>query len=128
MGEDVAPCGTQPGLRLATKDAVIHSLAPVVDDVVVEQAERVHLSLLLKSLTVLLDIFHWLAIRVGPSPSFSPSRMASRSSLDRGSRLELRAGFSRSFSNSSAIGGFFLVGGIPLRGVLNVTLCRPHVI
>jgi len=55
-----------------------------------------------------------------------PSRMANRSSLDSGWRLELRAGFSRSFSKSSAIGGFLLVGGIPLRGVLNVMLCPSH--
>jgi len=53
--------------------------------------------------------------------------MANRSSLDSGWRLEVRAGFSRSFSNSSAIGGFFLLGGIPLWAVLNVTLCPSHV-
>ena len=41
--------------------------------------------------------------------------------------LQIRGPISRSFSNSSAIGGLFLFGGMPLRGVLNVTLCLLNV-
>ncbi len=84
-------------------------------------------SLHLNSLTVLLDNPHRLPIRVVPTPSHNPSRMANRSSLDSGSWLEVRGPISRRFSSSSAIGRFFLVGGIPLRGVLNVTLCLLNV-
>ncbi len=38
VGEDVALGDAQPGL--ATEDALIHSLAPVVYDLIVEQTER----------------------------------------------------------------------------------------
>ncbi len=40
VSEDVALGDAQPGLGLATEDALIHSLAPVVYDLVVEQTER----------------------------------------------------------------------------------------
>ena len=41
MGEDVALGDAESGLGLAAENALKHSLAPVVYDVVVEQAERV---------------------------------------------------------------------------------------
>ena len=41
MGEDVALGDTQPGLRLTTEHALIHSLTSVDYDVLVEEAERV---------------------------------------------------------------------------------------
>ncbi len=41
VGEDVALGDAQPGLRLTTENTLVHSLAPVVYDVVVEQAEGV---------------------------------------------------------------------------------------
>ncbi len=41
VGEDVALGDAQPGLRLTAEHALVHSLAPVVYDLVVEQAERV---------------------------------------------------------------------------------------
>ena len=41
MGEDVALGDAESGLGLATEDALVHSLAPVVYDVVVEEAKRV---------------------------------------------------------------------------------------
>ena len=84
-------------------------------------------SLPLNSRTVFVDIFHWVTIRPGASPSHSPSRMAIRSRRDSGSRLVTRGGFSRSLSNSSAIGGFLIIGGIPLRGLFCVILCHSHV-
>ncbi len=40
MGEDVALGDTESGLGLTTENALVHSLAPVVYDLVVEQAER----------------------------------------------------------------------------------------
>ena len=40
VGEDVALGDAQPGLGLATENALVHSLPPVVYDLVVEQAER----------------------------------------------------------------------------------------
>ncbi len=127
VGENVALGDAQPGLRLTTENTLKHSIAPVVYDAVVEQAERVIIKFTLELPDGPLRYSPRSAIRVGPTPSFSPSRMANRSSLDSGSRLEVRGPISRSFSNSSAIGGLFLFGGIPLRGVLNVTLCLSHV-
>jgi len=41
VGEDVALGDAQPGLRLTTENTLVHSLAPVVYDVVVEQAKGV---------------------------------------------------------------------------------------
>ncbi len=41
MGEDVSLGDAQPGLRLATENALVHSLPPVVYDVIVEEAKRV---------------------------------------------------------------------------------------
>ena len=72
---------------------------------------------------VLVDMFHWEEIRPGASPSHSPSRMAIRSRRDSGSRLVARGGFSRSLSKSSAIGGFLIIGGMPLSRRLIVVNC-----
>ncbi len=63
---------------------------------------------------VLTDILHCLAIRLVERPPRNPSRIASRSKRDSGSRLVVRGGNSRNLSNSSAIGGFLRTGGIPL--------------
>ena len=63
----------------------------------------------------------------GRETAAQPERMAIRSGLDSGSRLVARGGFSRSLSNSSAIGGFLICGGIPLRVLLWVILCRSGV-
>ncbi len=41
VGEDVALCDAQPGLRLAAEDALVHPLTPVVNDVVVKEVKRV---------------------------------------------------------------------------------------
>ncbi len=41
MGEDVALAWAEPGLRLAAENALVHSLPPVVYDVIVEEAKRV---------------------------------------------------------------------------------------
>ncbi len=41
VGEDVALGDTESGLGLAAENALVHSLAPVVYDVVVEQAKGI---------------------------------------------------------------------------------------
>ncbi len=41
VGEDVALGDAQPGLRLAAEDALVHSLASVVNDDVVKEVKRV---------------------------------------------------------------------------------------
>ncbi len=48
VGEDVALGDAQPGLRLTTERTLVHSLAPVVYDAVVEQTERVIVQLTLE--------------------------------------------------------------------------------
>ncbi len=41
VGEDVALALAESGLRLAAENALVHSLPPVVYDVIVEEAKRV---------------------------------------------------------------------------------------
>ena len=98
---------------------------PGESDVIVEEAQGVVVQLILD--TLLTEMFHWVAIRAGASPSLSPLRIARRSNWDSGSVLLARGGFLRSLSNSSAIGGFLIMEGLPLRGLFNVILCRSHV-
>ena len=62
-------------------------------------------SLVLTRSTVLVEMLHWAAIRLGASPSLIPLRIARRSKLSSGSFLLARGGFSRSLSNSLAISG-----------------------
>ena len=112
MGEDVALALAQPGLRLAAEHALVILLTPVNHDVIVEEAQGVVVQLILD--TLLTEMFRWVAIRAGASPSLSPLRIARRSNWDSGSVLLARGGFLRSLSNSSAIGGFLIIGGILL--------------
>ena len=47
-------------------------------------------------------------------PPRNPLRIANRSKWDSGSRLVVRGGSPRNLSDSSPIGGFLIIGGIPL--------------
>ena len=122
VGEDVSLTLAQPTLCLTTE----HALTLVNHDVIVEEAQGVVVQLILD--TLLTEMFHWVAIRAGASPSLSPLRIARRSNWDSGSVLLARGGFLRSLSNSSAIGGFLILARMPLRVLFDVILCRSHVI
>ena len=124
----MALCDAQSGLRLTTENTLVHALAPVVYDVVVEQAERVVAQSTLELTDGPLGYSPLAANSTRRLPIFQPIKDGQpfefRQWLAVGSARGL---FARSFSNSSAIGGFFLVGGIPLWAVLNVILCPSRV-
>ena len=128
MGEDVALGDAQPGLRLATENTLVHSLAPVVNDIVVKEAKRV----IVKFTLELPDGPLGYSPQTGDSSRSDTIFQSIKDGQFFESRQWLAVGspwpHSRSFSSSSHIGGFFLVGGMPLRGVLNVTLCLSHVV
>ena len=59
-----------------TVRALVILLTPVNHDVIVEEAQGVVVQLILD--TLLTEMFHWVAIRAGASPSLSPLRIARR--------------------------------------------------
>ncbi len=110
MGEDVALGDGQPGLRLATENTLVHSLAPVVYNAIVEETERVIVQLTLE----LPDGPLGYSPQTGDSSRSDTIFQSVKNGRFFESRQRLAVGspwpHSRSFSSSYHIGGFFLEG------------------